>query len=46
MKALKGNPVAKNMEKFNRPVTHADRKKAVKRGEQKHKQKELYVSYK
>lgn len=24
------NPVAKNMEKFNRPVTHVDKKKASK----------------
>jgi hypothetical protein len=33
----KGNPVAKNMERFNRPATHRDRKKALKRGFQKHK---------
>ena len=32
-----GNPVAKNMEKFNRPATHTDRKKAQKRGAIKHK---------
>lgn len=27
MKRRKGNPVAKHMEKFNRPVTHRDRTK-------------------
>ena len=32
-----GNPVAKNMEKFNKPRTHRDRKRATKRGERKHK---------
>jgi hypothetical protein len=32
-----GNPVAKNLEKFNRPVTHVDQKKEEKRGKQKHK---------
>ena len=32
-----GNPVAKNMEKFNRPATHVDRKKRSKSGYTKHK---------
>lgn len=32
-----GNPVAKNMEKFNKPATHTDRKKAQKRGRRKHR---------
>jgi len=26
-----GNPVAKNMEKFNRPSTHVDKKKEAKK---------------
>jgi hypothetical protein len=26
-----GNPVAKNMEKFNRPSTHTDKKKEAKK---------------
>ena len=30
-KPYKGNPVAKNIEKFNRPVTHRDKKKELKR---------------
>ena len=33
----KGNPVAKNLNKFNKPATHTDRKKAMKKGERKHK---------
>jgi len=33
----KGNPVAKNLNKFNRPATHKDKKKDAKRGYQKHK---------
>lgn len=33
----RSNPVAKNMEKFNKPVTHKDRKKEMKRGGRKHK---------
>ena len=33
----KGNPVAKNLNKFNRPATHKDKKKDTKRGYQKHK---------
>lgn len=31
------NPVHKNMEKFNRPVTHTDKKKETKKGYTKHK---------
>jgi hypothetical protein len=31
------NPVAKNLNRFNKPATHKDRKKADKRGERKHK---------
>jgi len=31
------NPVAKNMNKFNKPATHKDKKKDAKRGYQKHK---------
>lgn len=31
------NPVAKHMERFNRPATFLDRKKANKRGYQKHR---------
>jgi hypothetical protein len=34
---LKGNPVAKNLNKFNKPSTHTDRKKELKKGERKHK---------
>lgn len=34
---IKGNPVAKNMEKFNRPATFTDRKKAASKGYRKHK---------
>ena len=33
----KKDPVAKNLNKFNKPQTHRDRKKALKRGDQKHK---------
>ena len=33
------DPVAKNLNKFNKPQTHRDRKKAMKRGDQKHKGK-------
>lgn len=32
-----GNPVAKNLNKFNKPATHTDKKKQLKRGEVKHK---------
>ena len=31
------NPVAKNIEKFNKPKTHKDRKKRQKKGYRKHK---------
>jgi hypothetical protein len=31
------NPVAKNLNKFNRPSTHKDRKKGEKSGDVKHK---------
>lgn len=34
------NPVHKNREKFNRPATHKDKKKADKKGYKKHKGKE------
>lgn len=37
----KRNPVAKNIEKFNRPATHTDKKKDMKKGEVKHR-KSLY----
>ena len=30
------NPVAKNINTFNKPATHLDRKKAMKRGKRKH----------
>lgn len=36
----KGNPVAKNMHKFNKPQTHTDKKKDSKRGYVKHKGKD------
>lgn len=32
-----GNPVAKNIEKFNKPATHTDKKKDLKKGNVKHK---------
>ena len=35
------NPVAKNIEKFNRPATHMDKKKELKKGTIKHKGKEF-----
>lgn len=31
------NPVAKNINKFNKPATHRDRKKDMKAGKEKHK---------
>ena len=37
MAKQKLNPVAKNINKFNKPVTHADRKKAAKKGYLKYK---------
>lgn len=40
VKNKKPNPVAKNMEKFNRPATHVDRKKRDKEGYKKHKGEE------
>ncbi len=40
VKNKKPNPVAKNMEKFNRPATHVDRKKREKEGYKKHKEQE------
>ena len=36
MKRDKSNPVAKNLNKYNRPATHTDRKKAMKKGKVKH----------
>ena len=39
--APKNNPVAKNAGKFNKAQTHKDKKKAQKRGEQKHKGKDM-----
>jgi hypothetical protein len=38
MEKNKRNPVAKNMNKFNKPATQTDRKKAAKKGYIKHKQ--------
>lgn len=35
--AVKHNPVAKNMNKFNKAATHTDKKKASKKGYKKHK---------
>jgi len=35
------NPVAKNLNKFNKPTTHADRKKKLARGYVKHKNEEI-----
>ena len=35
---MKNNPVAKNARKFNRARIFKDRKKALKRGECKHRQ--------
>ena len=36
-KYAKKNPVAKNLNKFNKPATHVDRKKRDARGYRKHK---------
>lgn len=33
----RSNPVAKNLNKFNRPATHVDRKKRDRDGYKKHK---------
>lgn len=43
MERDKRNPVAKNINKFNRAQTHADRKKRAKRGYEKHKGKNLIM---
>ena len=37
-KRNKTNPVAKNINKFNKPATHKDRKKAANRRPAKYKQ--------
>ena len=37
MERNKSNPVAKNLNKFNKPATYKDRKKAMSRGYVKHK---------
>ena len=37
MERNKLNPVAKNINKFNKPDTHTDRKKAMKKGYEKHR---------
>jgi hypothetical protein len=37
MAKQKLNPVAKNINKFNKPATHVDRKKAAKKGYLKYK---------
>lgn len=37
MERSKSNPVAKNLNKFNKPATYRDRKKAMKKGYKKHK---------
>lgn len=34
------NPVAKNLNKFNKPATHKDRKKSKKKGYNKHRKDE------
>ena len=34
---MKDNPVAKHAHKFNKAVVHKDKKKALKKGERKHK---------
>jgi len=31
------DPIAKYLNKYNKPATHVDRKKAMKKGEEKHK---------
>ena len=36
------NPVAKNLNKVNKPTTHADRKKKLASGYVKHKKEEIY----
>jgi hypothetical protein len=37
MERNKLNPVAKNINKFNKPATHTDRKKSMKKGYEKHR---------
>ena len=37
MEKKRSNPVAKNLNKFNKPATHKDRKKEQKKGYNKHK---------
>jgi hypothetical protein len=37
MERNKSNPVAKNLNKFNKPATFVDRKKAMKKGYEKHR---------
>ena len=37
LEAKQPNPVAKNIEKYNKPKTHTDRKKRQKKGYVKHK---------
>ena len=41
----KSNPVAKNLNKFNKPATHRDRKKDAKKGERKHKGRDYAKEY-
>ena len=41
---MKFNPVAKHARKFNRAKIYKDRKKALKRGERKHKQKSYPIA--
>ena len=41
MKINKTNPVAKNINKYNKPATHKDRKRAMKRGDRKHKNTQI-----
>lgn len=40
---MKSNPVAKNCNKFNKPATHTDRKKALKKGYKKHKKVDYII---
>ena len=40
-KPYNGNPVAKNMNKFNKPATQIDKKKELKKGSVKHKGHEM-----
>lgn len=39
------NPVAKNCNKFNKPATHKDRKRAMKQGYVKHGARLGSISY-